>query len=153
MKPEIQLQHFDPLYEATSLHFEDLVTRYGDPVVVLSLIKRKERIARESLLGGEFKRAVSLLNAQRPSGGAIDYIAWDFTLISKGKGLKHIYPELKPILEHAYNTTGLFVFNPRGRADDATPWEGTAMNSNAGESPPMAGALHFAPCLPNECRI
>ena len=79
VKPEIQLQHFDPLYEATNLHFEDLSTRYSNPVVVLNLVKRKERTPHEGVLGEEFKRAVALLNGQRAAGKAIDYIAWDFT--------------------------------------------------------------------------
>lgn len=79
VKPEIQLQHFDPLYEATNLHFEDLSARYANPVVVLNLVKRKERTPHESVLGEEFKRAVALLNNQRAADKAIDYIAWDFT--------------------------------------------------------------------------
>jgi phosphatidylinositol 3,5-bisphosphate 5-phosphatase len=81
VKPEIQLQHFDPLYEATHLHFEDLSRRYLNPVVVLNLVKRKERVPHESILGEELKRAVALLNSQRPPDKAIDYIAWDFTQV------------------------------------------------------------------------
>jgi phosphatidylinositol 3,5-bisphosphate 5-phosphatase len=136
VKPEIQLQHFDPLYEATGLHFEDLSSRYGDPVVVLNLIKKKERAPRESLLGAEFKRAATLLNSRRPAERALDYVAWDFSAVSKGKGLKYLFPEVKPILEHAYNATGLFVYNPRGRADDAMPWEASSLSESAGEEVP-----------------
>lgn len=29
----------DPNYEATRLHFENLVKRYGNPIIVLNLIK------------------------------------------------------------------------------------------------------------------
>ena len=79
VKPVIQLQHFDPLYEATGLHFDDLSERYANPVVVLNLVKKSEKVPHESLLGAEFKRAIMLLNAQRPPEKAIDYIAWDFT--------------------------------------------------------------------------
>ncbi|KAL2893539.1 Phosphoinositide phosphatase SAC1 [Bienertia sinuspersici] len=38
-KPDIILQRYDPTYEATRLHFEDLVERYGNPIIVLNLIK------------------------------------------------------------------------------------------------------------------
>ncbi|KAL6323684.1 hypothetical protein AAG906_002151 [Vitis piasezkii] len=30
---------YDPTYEATKLHFEDLAKRYGNPIIVLNLIK------------------------------------------------------------------------------------------------------------------
>lgn len=33
------VQRFDPVYHATKLHFDDLASRYGNPVIVLSLIK------------------------------------------------------------------------------------------------------------------
>jgi hypothetical protein len=79
MRPEIQLQHFDPFYEATHLHFEDLSRRYLDPIVVLNLVKQKERVPHESVLGEELKRAIALLNNRRPPEKAIDYIALDFT--------------------------------------------------------------------------
>ncbi|EPS69498.1 hypothetical protein M569_05268, partial [Genlisea aurea] len=38
-KPDIILQRYDPTYEATGLHFEDLARRYGNPIIVLNLIK------------------------------------------------------------------------------------------------------------------
>lgn len=33
------VQRYDPTYEATKLHFEDLAKRYGNPIIVLNLIK------------------------------------------------------------------------------------------------------------------
>ena len=33
------VQRYDPTYEATRLHFEDLAERYGNPIIVLNLIK------------------------------------------------------------------------------------------------------------------
>ncbi|THF94403.1 hypothetical protein TEA_025507 [Camellia sinensis var. sinensis] len=38
-KPDIILQRYDPTYEATKLHFQDLAKRYGNPIIVLNLIK------------------------------------------------------------------------------------------------------------------
>lgn len=35
----MSVQRYDPTYEATRLHFEDLVERYGNPIIVLNLIK------------------------------------------------------------------------------------------------------------------
>ena len=33
------VQRYDPTYESTKMHFEDLVNRYGNPIIVLNLIK------------------------------------------------------------------------------------------------------------------
>lgn len=35
----ILVQRYDPTYQATKLHFEDLAKRYGNPIIVLNLIK------------------------------------------------------------------------------------------------------------------
>lgn len=35
----LEVQRYDPTYEATKLHFEDLAKRYGNPIIVLNLIK------------------------------------------------------------------------------------------------------------------
>ena len=37
--PFDSVQRYDPTYEATRLHFEDLAERYGNPIIVLNLIK------------------------------------------------------------------------------------------------------------------
>ncbi|KAL0437925.1 UNVERIFIED_CONTAM: Phosphoinositide phosphatase SAC1 [Sesamum latifolium] len=57
-KPDILLQRYDPTYEATKLHFEDLARRYGNPIIVLNLIKTVEKRPREMMLRREFANAV-----------------------------------------------------------------------------------------------
>jgi hypothetical protein len=90
MRPEIQLQHFDPFYEATHLHFEDLSRRYLDPIVVLNLVKQRERLPHERVLGGDLRRAFALLNIQSPPEKAVDYIALDFTQVCS----MHLFAEV-----------------------------------------------------------
>lgn len=116
MKPSIKLPPLDPLYDSTTLHFDDLSERYGDPVVVLNLVKTHERVKHESVLGDEFKTAVKVLNDKmRDPKHAIMYHTFDFTYVFKRKGFEHVYPELKPLLDSAYRLSGIFVFNPHGR--------------------------------------
>lgn len=116
MKPSIKLPPLDPLYDSTTLHFDDLSERYGDPVVVLNLVKTHERVKHESVLGDEFKNAVKVLNEKmRDPRHAIMYHTFDFTYVFKRKGFEHVYPELKPLLDSAYRLSGVFVFNPHGR--------------------------------------
>ncbi|GKV09106.1 hypothetical protein SLEP1_g20653 [Rubroshorea leprosula] len=38
-KHDIILQRYYPTYEATKLHFEDLAMRYGNPIILLNVIK------------------------------------------------------------------------------------------------------------------
>ncbi|KAF3649171.1 putative spermidine hydroxycinnamoyl transferase-like [Capsicum annuum] len=57
-KPDIILQRYDPTYEATRLHFEDLARRYGNPIIILNLIKTVEKRPREMMLRREFANAV-----------------------------------------------------------------------------------------------
>lgn len=35
----MSVQRYDPTYQATKQHFEDLASRYGNPIIVLNLIK------------------------------------------------------------------------------------------------------------------
>ncbi len=57
-----------PGTQVTEAHFDDLESRYGAPVVVLNLLKSKERRPREVLLRRELAAAIAQLNAQRPRG-------------------------------------------------------------------------------------
>ncbi len=33
------VQRYDPTYEATKLHFDDVAQRYGHPIIILNLTK------------------------------------------------------------------------------------------------------------------
>ena len=58
-------------YKATRLHFQDLLTRYGGPLVVLNLVKSAEKHARETLLRKEYERAIQYLNKQARPPAAV----------------------------------------------------------------------------------
>jgi hypothetical protein len=61
-KPGIVLDPCDPSYIATRAHFKRLQCRYGDGIVVLSLINQVDG-HRETKLGEAFTHVVSVLNA------------------------------------------------------------------------------------------
>lgn len=110
-KPEIVLQQFDPLYQMSHLHFEDLRARYGNPVVVLNLLKSKERRPRETLLRKELAAAVVMLNAQMPSNQQLVYIPWDFNKYARQPGA-NILLEISTVTRMALEQTGIYVHNP-----------------------------------------
>ncbi|KAK3028095.1 hypothetical protein RJ639_039789, partial [Escallonia herrerae] len=82
-KPDIILQRYDPTYEATKLHFEDLAKRYGNPIIVLNLIKTVEKRPREMMLRREFTSAVGYLNQILSEENQLKFIHWDFHKFAK----------------------------------------------------------------------
>ncbi|KAJ3056503.1 phosphatidylinositol-3,5-bisphosphate 5-phosphatase [Rhizophlyctis rosea] len=82
-KPPIELDVVDPFFSAAALHFDDMFKRYGAPIVVLNLIKTKEKTPREAVLLPEFTESVSYLNQFLPADKKIKYIAWDMARASK----------------------------------------------------------------------
>ncbi|GBF98113.1 phosphoinositide phosphatase [Raphidocelis subcapitata] len=110
-KPDIVLQQYDPIYAATARHFSDLGARYGHPVVVLNLLRAKERRPRETLLRREYAASVSLVNDGLPDRERIGYVAWDFARHAKQPGA-NILVELAPLVGTALDMTGVYVHGP-----------------------------------------
>lgn len=69
----------DPFFTAAAKHFDDLFKRYGAPVMILNLIKRRESQPRESKLLDEYTRCVEYLNQFLPAEKKMVYIAWDMS--------------------------------------------------------------------------
>ena len=62
-KPDFLLWKQDKEFQAANLHFDNLITRYTEPVVVLNLIKQEETgRPKETLLFDEFTDAIRHLN-------------------------------------------------------------------------------------------
>ena len=67
----------DPFAEVAGKHFDQLLARYGSPVVVINLVKKRERRKHESLLSEEFVSHIDYLNQFLPSAHRIQYIHFD----------------------------------------------------------------------------
>lgn len=75
--------------------------RYGSPLLLLSLIRQRERVNRESKLGDAFTNAVNFLNAFIENDSEkLDYFAWDFKKVSKEKS-SNVVDELGVIAQWA----------------------------------------------------
>lgn len=106
-KPDIILQRYDPTYQATKLHFEDLAKRYGDPIIVLNLIKTVEKRPREMMLRREFAYAVGYLNQILPEGSRLQFIHWDFHKFAKSKSA-NVLAVLGGVASQALDLTGFY---------------------------------------------
>ena len=69
----------DPFYSAAARHFDDLFRRYGAPIMILNLIKRREPVPRESKLLDEYTECVKYLNQFLPRDKKMIYRAWDMS--------------------------------------------------------------------------
>ncbi|XP_077240904.1 phosphoinositide phosphatase SAC2-like isoform X2 [Tasmannia lanceolata] len=85
IKPDIILLKKDINYEATRLHFQNLVKRYGNPIIILNLIKTLEKRPRESILGTEFANAVSIINKDLSEENCLKFLRLDLHKHSKRK--------------------------------------------------------------------
>ncbi|GFY98581.1 phosphoinositide phosphatase family protein [Actinidia rufa] len=77
LKPDIILSRKDQKYEATRLHFENLAKRYGNPIIILNLIKTHERKPRESILRAEFANAIEFINNDLLEENRLKFLHWD----------------------------------------------------------------------------
>ncbi|BAT80007.1 Phosphoinositide phosphatase [Vigna angularis] len=77
LKPDIILSKKDQNYQATKLHFENLIKRYGNPIIILNLIKSHERKPRESILRSEFGNAINFINKDLSEENRLRFLHWD----------------------------------------------------------------------------
>lgn len=77
IKPDIILSKKDKKYEATRLHFENLAKRYGNPIIVLNLIKTNEKKPRETILRAEFSNAIRFINKDLSKENRLKFLSYD----------------------------------------------------------------------------
>lgn len=101
----------DPFYTAASRHFDDLFSRYGAPVMILNLIKKREPVPRESKLLDEYTACVEYLNQFLPLHRKMVYRAWDMSRAYKEK-TQDVIGYLEDVAEESIQMTGFFHSGP-----------------------------------------
>ncbi len=101
----------DPFYTAASRHFDDLLSRYGGPLMILNLIKKREPQPRESKLLEEYTTCVKYLNQFLPPNRKMEYRAWDMSRAYKEK-TQDVIGYLEDIAEESIQMTGFFHSGP-----------------------------------------
>ncbi|XP_041950310.1 LOW QUALITY PROTEIN: polyphosphoinositide phosphatase [Alosa sapidissima] len=107
-KPPIRLDQADPYAHVAGLHFDQMLRRFGSPIIILNLVKKREKRKHERILSDELYPAVLNLNQFLPPEHAIDYIAWDMARYTKSK-LCNVLDRLSMIAENVVKRTGFFV--------------------------------------------
>ncbi|XP_034700025.1 phosphoinositide phosphatase SAC3-like [Vitis riparia] len=107
IKPDIILSKKDQNYEATRLHFENLVKRYGNPIIILNLIKTHEKRPRESILRAEFANAIEYINKDLSEENRLKFLHWDLHRHSRSKAT-NVLLLLGRVASYALTLTGFF---------------------------------------------
>ncbi|XP_075506117.1 phosphoinositide phosphatase SAC2-like isoform X1 [Primulina tabacum] len=107
IKPDIILSRKDHVYEATKLHFRNLVKRYGNPIIILNLIKTREKKPRESILRAEFAYAIEVINKDLTPESCLKFLHWDLNKYSRTKGTS-VLAYLVKVAVNALELTGFF---------------------------------------------
>lgn len=107
IKPDIVLSKRDQNYEATRLHFENLANRYGNPIIILNLIKTNEKRPRESILRTEFANAIECINRNLPKENRLKFLHWDLHKHSRSKAT-NVLLLLGKMAAYALTLTGFF---------------------------------------------
>ncbi|KAJ7942466.1 Phosphoinositide phosphatase [Quillaja saponaria] len=108
IKPDIILSKKDHNYEATRFHFENLVKRYGNPIIILNLIKTHEKKPRETILRAEFANAISSINRNLEEESHLRFLHWDLQRHSRKSKANAVLIQLGKAARYALNLTGIF---------------------------------------------
>ncbi|XP_043270839.1 polyphosphoinositide phosphatase isoform X2 [Venturia canescens] len=106
-KPTISCDLTDPFAETPGAHFNELLKRYGSPIIILNLVKNREKKKHESTLSDELNAAVKYLNQFLPPEHHIQYISFDMARVNKGKEA-NVMGRLANIANNAVMKTGIF---------------------------------------------
>uniref|UniRef100_A0A8C0SFB3 FIG4 phosphoinositide 5-phosphatase n=1 Tax=Canis lupus familiaris TaxID=9615 RepID=A0A8C0SFB3_CANLF len=110
-KPPITLDQADPFAHVAALHFDQMLQRFGSPIIILNLVKEREKRKHERILSEELVAAVTYLNQFLPPEHTIIYIPWDMAKYTKSK-LCNVLDRLNVIAESVVKKTGFFVNRP-----------------------------------------
>ncbi|KAJ7722285.1 SacI homology domain-containing protein [Mycena maculata] len=136
-RPPIEISVIDPFYTAASRHFDDLFKRYGAPLMILNLIKKREPVARESKLLDEYTQCVRYLNQFLPQDKRMEYRPWDMSRAYKEK-TQDVISILEDIAEESIQMTSFFHSGPepyshylQSEAENSQlPWRSTISLQN-----------------------
>lgn len=140
-KPPIEINLSDPFYQSSALHFNNLIERYGPPIVILNLIKTKEKHPRELKLSKQLVNCVTYLNQFLPSTKKLDYFSFDMSKHSK-KNADVIGP-LQTLANSSIQRTGFFQ---NGRTLQETKLQQGIIRTNCIDCLDRTNAAQFIIC-------
>lgn len=105
-KPPISLDLSDPYARTPGKHFQRLLFQFGAPVIILNLVKKREKRKHESILTEEMYSSVKYLNQYLPPQFRIKYIHFDMARKSRGGG--NVMDSLADIADYVIQQTSMY---------------------------------------------
>lgn len=105
-KPAISLDLCDPYSETAGKHFQRVMFHHGAPVIILNLVKKREKRKHESILSEDMEKNVRYLNQFLPSQFRIRYK--DFDMARKSRGVGNVMQSLATISDKLIQQTKMF---------------------------------------------
>lgn len=87
-KPQITIDLSDPFAEIPAKHLNNLMLRYGAPIMFLNLVKKREKKKHESLLTDVISNSIKYLNQFLPPEHVVQYYHLDMARMNKGADAK-----------------------------------------------------------------
>ncbi|CAL4929407.1 unnamed protein product [Urochloa decumbens] len=134
IRPDIILKP-DVDYKATRLHFENLALRYGNPIIILNLIKTREKKPRESLLRAEFAKAIYYINKELTEDKRLKFLHMDLSKLSRRKGT-NVLALLNKVASDVLDLTEFLhcEISTSAKSEDASSGERTVAKSRDDKS-------------------
>ena len=107
----------DPFYSTAAQHFARLLKTYSGPIVVLDLVKQREKTPREMILFHEYSQAIDYLNQYLSSDDhlpVIEHVAFDMARAAKSQEID-VISELEALARQAVQRVGYFHADGQGR--------------------------------------
>eukprot|EP01025_Chloroclados_australasicus_P040698 TRINITY_DN4265_c1_g1_i1.p1 TRINITY_DN4265_c1_g1~~TRINITY_DN4265_c1_g1_i1.p1 ORF type:complete len:904 (-),score=70.58 TRINITY_DN4265_c1_g1_i1:1912-4623(-) len=112
-RPDITLQQQKQVqYQTTIKHFNHLILDYGNPIVVLNLLRQKEK-HRETILSKEYQEAICHINKQHKEQSDVQIVYQPIDMKSEDVKAQGVLPTMLLFLEGALYKTGFFACNPQ----------------------------------------
>ncbi|KAK6729147.1 hypothetical protein RB195_006284 [Necator americanus] len=112
-KPLILVDIHEPHAQTAGAHFRDLRAKYGNPIIVMNLVKRREKRRHESLLHDQFLKAVNYLNQFLPPSEHIAYMSFDVARCNKASSVSsNVLTKMEEIGFKAVQAHGWFQSFP-----------------------------------------
>lgn len=104
-KPPISLDISDPYFITPSKHYERLLFQFGSPIIILNLVKKREKRRHESILTEDMTASINYLNKFLPVQHRIKYHHFDMAKKSHGA---NVMSSLAKFAENVVQKTGFF---------------------------------------------
>lgn len=104
-KPPISLDLLDPYAITAGKHYKRLMFHFGAPIIILNLVKKREKRRHESILTDDMITSINYLNQFLPPSNRIKYHHFDMAKKSHGG---NVMASLAKFAENFIQRTGLF---------------------------------------------